>query len=96
MKQEVLPDCPEPSFDFSSSFGLIGWAVHDEDAEGCGDAGQLLRMKNLPVVHVQADRNPTRLHGLAQAIEQGDQALAQIELGVGNEADPRAARKRPL
>ena len=60
--------------------------MHDEDADGSGDAGQLRRAVDLGVVHVEADGDAAGGDGLAQAVEKGIQSLVGIELGVRDEA----------
>ena len=36
--QEPLADGTEEALDLAASFGLVGWSMHDEDADGSGDA----------------------------------------------------------
>ena len=43
-------------------------------------------MENLAIIDIEADRDAAGRHGLAQAIEQGIESLAQVELGVGDDA----------
>jgi hypothetical protein len=60
--------------------------VHDEDADGTGDAGQLWRAVDLGVVHVEPRGDAVGRDGLAQAVQEGVESLVGIELGVRNEA----------
>jgi hypothetical protein len=60
--------------------------VHDEDADGGGDAGQLRRAVDLGVVHVETSGDAAGGDGLAQAVQEGIQSLVGIELGVRDEA----------
>ena len=60
--------------------------MHDEDADGTGDAGQLWRAVDLGVVHVEPRGDAAGRDGLAQAVQEGVQPLVGIELGVRNEA----------
>jgi len=59
--------------------------MHDEDADGSGDAGQLRRAIDLAIVHVEAGGNAAGGDGLPQAIEKRIQPLVGIELSVGDE-----------
>jgi len=60
--------------------------VHDEDADGGGDAGQLRGAVDLGVVHVETCGNAAGGNGLAQAVQEGIQALVGIELSMRDEA----------
>ena len=60
--------------------------MHDEDADGSGDAGQLRGAVDLGVVHVEASGEAAGGDGLAQAVEKSVQSLIEIELGVRDEA----------
>ena len=60
--------------------------MHDEDADGSGDAGQLRGAVDLGVVHVEAGGDAAGGDGLAQAVQKGVQSLVGIELGVRDEA----------
>src|SRR5580658_10801053 len=84
--QKLFAYGTEETFDLAASFGLIGRGVHDEDADGSGDAGQLRGAVDLGVVHVEASGDAASGDGLAQAIEKGVQPLVRIELGVRDEA----------
>ena len=59
--------------------------MHDEHAEGCGDPRQLRAAIDLGIVHIQPDGGAASGDGLAQAVQAGVQALAGVELGVGDE-----------
>ena len=59
--------------------------MHDEDADGSGDAGQLRRTVDLGVVHVEASGDAAGGDGLAQAVQKGIQSLVGIELSVRDE-----------
>ena len=76
----------EEALDFSAALGLIGRSVHDEHADGGGDARQLRAAIDLGVVHVEPHRHAAGGDGLAQTIQAGIQSLAGIELGVRDEA----------
>ena len=84
--QKLLPHGTEETFDLSASFGLIGRGVHDEDADGSGDAGQLRGAVDLGVVHVEAGGNAASRDGLAEAVKKGVQSLVGIELRVRDKA----------
>ena len=60
--------------------------MHDEDADGGGDAGQLRGAVDLGVVHVEARGDAPGRDGLAQAVQKSIQSLVGIELGVRDEA----------
>ena len=60
--------------------------MHDEDADGSGDAGQLRGAVDLGVVHVEAGGDAAGGDGLAQAVQKGVESLVGIELGVRDEA----------
>ena len=83
--QKLFADGAEEAFDLAASFGLIRRRVHDQDADGSGDARQLRAAIDLGVIHVEADGQATGGDGLAQAVQAGIQALAGIELGVRDE-----------
>src|SRR5438874_282142 len=74
------------SFDLAAAFGLIGRGVHDEDADGSGDAGQLRRAVDLGVVHVETRGDTAGSDGMAQAVQKSIQSLVGIELGVRDKA----------
>src|SRR5580658_2850644 len=84
--QKLFAYGTEETFDLAASFGLIGRGVHDEDADGSGDAGQLRGAVNLGVVHVEASGDAAGGDGLAQAVQKGVESLVGIELGVRDEA----------
>ena len=84
--QKLFAHGTEEAFDLAAAFGLIGRGVHDEDADGGGDARQLRGAVDLGVVHVEAGGNAAGGDGLAQAVEKGVQSLVGIELGVRDEA----------
>ena len=83
--QELLAHGTEVALDFSAAFGLIGRRVHDENADGGGDARQLRAAIDLGVIHVETHGQAAGGDGLAQAVQAGIQALAGIELGVRDE-----------
>ena len=60
--------------------------MHDEDADGSGDAGQLRGAVDLGVVHVETGGDTAGRDGLAQAVQKGVQPLVGIELGMRDEA----------
>src|SRR5260370_17397980 len=52
--QKLLAHGTKEALDLAAAFGLIGRRVHDEDADGGGNAGQLWGAVDLGVVHVEA------------------------------------------
>ena len=84
--QKLLAHGTEEAFDLAAAFGLIGRRVHDEDADGSGDARQLRRAIDLGVVHVEAGGDAAGGDGLAQAVQKRIQSLVGIELSVRDEA----------
>src|SRR5580700_40835 len=52
--QKLFARRTEEAFDLAAAFGLIRRRMHDEDADGGGDAGQLRGAVNLGIVHVEA------------------------------------------
>ena len=54
--QKLLADGTEVALDFSAPFRLIGRRVHHQDADGRGDARQLLAAIDLGVIHIKAHR----------------------------------------
>src|SRR5579864_1622623 len=84
--QKLLAHGTEEAFDLAAAFGLIGRSVHNENADGGGDAGQLRRAVDLGVVHVEARGDAAGGDGLAQAVQKGVEPLVGIELGVRDEA----------
>ena len=84
--EELLSYGAEESFHFAATFRLIGTRVHDQSAEGGGNARQLRRAINLSIVHVQAKGYSAGGDGVAQTVERGIQSLAGIKLGMGNES----------
>jgi hypothetical protein len=83
--QELISHAAEKSFDFAAPLGLIGGRMDDEDADRCGNAGQLLRAIDLGIVDVEADGHAPGCDSLAEAIQGGIQSLVWIELGVRDE-----------
>src|SRR6202142_2432012 len=83
--QKLFAHGTEEAFDLAAAFGLIGRGVHDENADGGGDAGQLRRAVDLGVIHVETGGDAAGSDGLAQAVQEGIQSLVGIELGVRNE-----------
>src|SRR5258705_12741220 len=73
--QKLLAHGTEEAFNLAASLGLIGRGVHDEDADGSGDAGQLRGSVDLGVVHVEAGWGATGGEGLAPAIEKRNSPL---------------------
>ena len=59
--------------------------MHDEDADGCGDASELRRAIDLGVVHIQAGGHAAGGDGLAQTVQKRIQSLVGIKLSVGDE-----------
>ena len=84
--QKLLAHGAEEALDLAAAFGLIGRRVHDEDADGSGDARQLRRAIDLGVVHVEPGGHAASGDGLAQAVQKRIQSLVGIELGVRDEA----------
>jgi hypothetical protein len=62
---EMLAHGTEEAFDLAAAFGLIGRRVHDENADGSGNAGQLRGAVDLGVVHVEAGGDAAGGDGLA-------------------------------
>src|SRR5689334_18576178 len=83
--QKLLAHGTEEALDLAAAFGLIGRRVHDENADGSGDAGQLRRAVDLGVVHVEAGGNAASGDGLAQTVQEGVESLVGVELSVRDE-----------
>jgi len=52
--QKLFAHGTEEAFDLAAAFGLIRRRMHDEDADGGGDAGQLRGAVDLGIVHIEA------------------------------------------
>jgi hypothetical protein len=87
--QERLAHRAEETLDLAAAFGLIRRHMHPQDADGSGDAGQLRRAVDLGVIQVEARGQTARGDGLAEAVEEGIQALVGIELRMGDETHER-------
>jgi len=59
--------------------------MNDKDSQRGGNAGQLVGAIHLGIVNVEPDGNTASSNGLAEAVEQGIESLAGIELGMGNQ-----------
>ena len=83
--QELLAHRAEETLDLAAAFGLIGRRMHEEDADGGGDARQLRRAVDFGVVHIETHGQAARGDGLAKAVEETIQTLVGIELGMRDE-----------
>src|SRR5258705_9413574 len=81
--QKLLAHGTEEAFNLAASFGLIGRGVHDEDADGSGDAGQLRGSVDLGVVHVEAGGDAAGGERLGQGNEKKKQPPVWVEKGGG-------------
>jgi hypothetical protein len=84
--EELLSYGAEESFHFAATFRLIGTRVHNQSAEGGGNARQLGRAIYLSIVHVETNGYSAGRDGVAQTVERGIESLAGIKLGMGNES----------
>src|SRR5260221_13606397 len=97
--QKLLAHGTEEAFNLAASFGLIGRGVHDEDADGSGDAGQLRGSVDLGVVHVEAGGEGTGGGGPGQANEEKSPPPGGGKKGVrggGGGAGERGVEKKPV
>src|SRR5260370_34673023 len=84
--EELLSASAEESCHLAATVGLIGTRVHNQSAEGGGNARQLRRAINLSIVHVETNGYSAGRDGVAQTVERGIESLAGIKLGMGNES----------
>jgi hypothetical protein len=84
--EELFTYRTEKALDFATSLGLIRRGVGNKNAEGSGNAGQLLAAINFPVIDIEAHGQAAGGDGLTQAIEERRERLGVIKLSVGDEA----------